>query len=330
MTTENSELSVALRDPEQAIQFSAFGSMADFEGAQRMAKALYSSTIVPDAYRGEAHLGDCMIALEISNRIGMNVLAVMQNLYTVHGKPAWSSQFLIACVNASRRFSPLRYTLSEEGPARTVKYSFNEWVEIPGSQRKEKKRKEGEVEVRDRTCVAWAVDQRGEKLESPPVSIAMAIAEGWYTKDGSKWKTMPELMLRYRAATFFARLYAPELTMGIQTTEEVIDISSEIVAPAAVIKKGMIGQQVEGAPEVPVVTPQNDGMKDDQLLPELLRRCGVDGVTEFQLMSYCRLKEVALAKPNQEELLQLAPAKHRTLLQAWSSILPNVRKIPVA
>jgi hypothetical protein len=59
----------------------------------------------------------------------------------------------------------------------------------------------------------------------------MAKAEGWSTKAGSKWITMPELMLRYRAAAFFARLYAPDITLGMMTAEEARDITERDVTP---------------------------------------------------------------------------------------------------
>ena len=52
--------------------------------------------------------------------------------------------------------------------------------------------------------------------------MAMVKAEGWITN--SKWKSMPEQMLAYRAAAFFARVYCPESLMGLQTYEEVIDV----------------------------------------------------------------------------------------------------------
>ena len=51
----------------------------------------------------------------------------------------------------------------------------------------------------------------GEVIEGAEVTIGMAKAEGWYSKkdkygkETSKWQTMPELMLAYRAAAFFAR-----------------------------------------------------------------------------------------------------------------------------
>lgn len=207
--------------------FSAFGSINQFADAQRMARMLCGSNIVPDAYRGEANLGNCVIALEIANRIGASVLAVMQNLYIVHGKPAWSSQFLISCVNASRRFSPLRYEVSKPGEPREIAYKYTVYVN------REKVVKEGKIKVQDQTCKVWAVDKTGERLEGPTVSIEMAIKEGWFTKEGSKWQTMPDLMIRYRAATFFTRLYAPELTMGINTEDEASDVSEALpVIPA--------------------------------------------------------------------------------------------------
>ena len=181
-----------------------FGDSESFKHVQRVAKLITSSNLVPENFRGDANIGNAVIALNMSNRMGADVMAVMQNIYIVHGKPSWSSQFIIACVNSCGRYSPLRFAVTGEGD--------------------------------DKTCVAWAVERgSGERLEGPPVSIAMAKAEGWFTKNGSKWKTMPDLMLRYRAATFFGRLYAPELLMGMQTDHEVIDIEGTVVAdkPAA-------------------------------------------------------------------------------------------------
>ena len=199
MNNDTALTTVTASPPER---FGAFSSPVAFEAAQRMAKLLCASTIVPESYRN--NLGDAVIALEMSNRIGANPLAVMQNLYIVHGRPAWSSQFLIACVNASGRFSPLRYSMSGEGD--------------------------------DYGRVAWANDRGGERLEGPRVTIAMAKAEGWHGRNGSKWRTMPDLMLRYRAATLFARLYAPELTMGIQTDDEIIDIAPVVTDPVRAAK----------------------------------------------------------------------------------------------
>ena len=161
---------------------------------QRMAKALASSTLVPDAYRGEANLGNCIIALELSQRIGASVMAVMQSMVPIHGKPTWSASFLIATVNSCGRFSPMRFRwVGKEGT--------DEWG-----------------------CRAFAVERDSNlELVGALVNINMAKVEGWYGKSGSKWKTMPEQMLQYRAGAFWCRTYAPEIALGMHTSEEVQD-----------------------------------------------------------------------------------------------------------
>ncbi|WP_252151905.1 hypothetical protein [Acinetobacter sp. ANC 4177] len=61
----------------------------------------------------------------------------------------------------------------------------------------------------------------------------MAVKEGWYQKNGSKWQSMPEQMLRYRAASFFGRIYAPDLLMGLRTQEEELDSMIDVTPEPA-------------------------------------------------------------------------------------------------
>lgn len=181
---------------------------SSFELAQRKAKALASSDIIPQAYRG--NLPNVLIALEIAERIGASPLQVMQNLHLIQGKPSWSSSFLIATVNACGRFTPMRFEIKGEDPAK------------------------------DDYCVrAFAEDKgTGERCVGPWITWPMVKAEGWLKKNGSKWATMPELMFLYRAAGFWSRVYAPEVSMGILTREEVEDVWGgaqahvEVAAPA--------------------------------------------------------------------------------------------------
>lgn len=173
---------------------------SSFALTQRKARALTASSLVPATYQGEAGLANAMIAAEIADRIGASPLMVMQNLHVIHGRPSWSSSFIIACINGCGRFAPLKYEVTGEGD--------------------------------DLGCVAWTTDKDGNRCESPRVTIGIAKAEGWATKSGSKWKTMPVLMLHYRAATLFGRLFAPELLMGLHTAEEVVDIEATPAAAA--------------------------------------------------------------------------------------------------
>jgi hypothetical protein len=181
--------------PVEAVKVieAGLGDSDGFALAQRVATALSKSTLIPKDYQN--NLPNCLVALNMANRLGADPLMVMQNLYIVHGRPAWSSQFLIATANASGKFSPLRYRFT-------------------GTKGKD-----------DYGCVCSAVcGTTGEILESTEITIAMAKAEGWFDKSGSKWKTMPEQMLRYRSASFFVRAYAPELSLGIATDDEARDV----------------------------------------------------------------------------------------------------------
>ena len=203
----------------------AFSNAASFESAQRMALALVSSNIVPEQYRGKDNIGNAIVALEMAQRIGASPLAVMQNLNIIHGRPSWSSTFIIAALNSCGRFAPVRFEVTGDGD--------------------------------DRSCIAWTTDKTGERLEGPPASIAMAKAEGWYAKNGSKWKTMPELMLRYRAAAFFGRLYAPDVLNGMHATEEVEDIGERPRNVTARTESPILDDVQEPAPaaEVEVLPP---------------------------------------------------------------------------
>lgn len=210
-----------------------FGSLQSFELAVRQAKLLSSSTLVPAQYRGviekkkgrdvvyeenDNAIPNCVIAMNMASRMGADPLMVMQNLYIVEGRPSWSSQWIIAAINGCGRFSPLRFELKDNGQ-QEVEYTVSEWIDGNKQNRKVK------TTIQNMQCTAWAVEKEtGERITSPVVSVEMAVKEGWYQKNGSKWQTMPEVMLRYRTASFFGKLYAPELLMGLQTVEEMQDI----------------------------------------------------------------------------------------------------------
>lgn len=183
----------ALQEVKETDVALGFGSLKGFELAQRAAKLLSQSTLVPKEYQG--NLPNCVIALNMAARMNADPLMVMQNLYVVHGKPGWSSQFLISTFNTSGKFSALRY----------------EWV--------------GEEGKDNWGCRAWAIEKAtNEKLTGATVTIGLAKKEGWYNKAGSKWQTMPQQMLMYRSASWFIRAYAPELAMGMHTADEIMDV----------------------------------------------------------------------------------------------------------
>lgn len=226
-------LQVAPREASLPAVTPGFGSLQSFELAVRQAKLLSSSTLVPAQYRAVVEkkkgrdvvyeengnaVPNCVIAMNMATRMGADPLMVMQNLYIVEGRPSWSSQWIIAAINGCGRFSPLRFEMTDNGQ-QEVEYTVSEWIDGNKQNRKVK------TTIQNLSCVAWAIEKEtGDRITSPTISVEMAVKEGWYQKNGSKWQTMPEVMLRYRTASFFGKLYAPELLMGLQTVEEMQDI----------------------------------------------------------------------------------------------------------
>jgi hypothetical protein len=198
-----------------------FSSKDSFELAQRMAMALAKSSLVPKSYQGQENLGNCMIAMDLASRMKANVLMVMQNLSIVEGKPAWSSKYQIASVNMSGRFSALRFEMWDDDKPQDVTWTEYTWSDAERRKLPKEKTAKG---IRNRHCVAYAKDlATGDILRGPEVSIVMAIQERWYYRNGSKWQTLPELMLQYRAASFWTSIYAPEGTMGIPSQDDLVD-----------------------------------------------------------------------------------------------------------
>ena len=167
---------------------------ASLEDRWRDAKALASADLVPAAFKNNP--ANVMLVIALAKHIGAEPFMVMQNADVIHGKVALRATYLIGCVNNSKRFTTLRFKYEGEG--------------------------------KDRSCYAWARElATGDVVEGPRVSIAMADAEGWSSKAGSKWKTMPDVMLAYRAGAFFSRLYASDITLGMHTTDEIEDAPAE-------------------------------------------------------------------------------------------------------
>jgi hypothetical protein len=207
---------------------SVFSGIRAFEDAQRIAKALASSTLIPPQFQGQQGFANCLVALEIAGRMNISPFLCMQHLHIIHGRPSWSSAFIIAMVNGCGRFTPLRFEVSGEGESLA--------------------------------CYAVATDiKTQQELKGPTITMAMAKKEGWATKSGSKWITMPELMIRYRAAAFWGRLFAGDLLVGLQTQEEVIDVESVKVSVGIdeLNAKVQAAPVVEPEPAKPVEEPDD-------------------------------------------------------------------------
>lgn len=229
-----------------------------FALANRIAKAYASSDAVPAQFRlqvlkkvgRDEHwvenpnaLGNCLVAIEVARAVGMSITAVMQNADMIEGKLRWSGKFVIAAINASGRFTPLRFQMVNRGRIKATYKEKTGW----DNEARRPIFTDRHVEVDDIECIAWALPRgtpeprptaaqiqqyRGRLLdlyrdlgwpviESAPVTMKMVVEEGWYGKPGSKWQTeLRTLMFQYRAGSFFGNIHAPDIVMGMGRTAE--------------------------------------------------------------------------------------------------------------
>jgi len=196
--------------PKPALAMTRHGfAPTTMEEAWRFATALAESDMVPDRYRDKPR--DCLVVLDLSARLGSSWLAVMQHVYSVHGRIGMESALVTALVNQSGMFAdPIEY-------------------EVKGDDASKPDYKVRAHATRKST---------GTVLYGPWIDWKLVRAEKWDSKDGSKWRSMPEQMFHYRAAAWFQRRHCPEVTMGMLTTDEAADIGPKQV-DSTVIESGV-------------------------------------------------------------------------------------------
>jgi hypothetical protein len=206
-----------------------------FELEQRRAGALAKSAFFPDTLKND--IASAVIVYDLANRMNISVMEVAQSIYIIYGRPSFSTSFLVARLNQSGMI---------RGSLKTI------------------------ISDDLQTCKCSAIDaETGEDNVGMSVTMKMAKDEGWIDKKGSKWVTMPELMLRKRAQSFFIKEFYPQVMFGLQTSEEAGDIGKVTTVEA-----------IPSAPQVdlnammkaPNVTPKVEPIKEAEVVePELSR-----------------------------------------------------------
>lgn len=195
-TNRNTQLAVASPAVPAPVNQSFAGTVSDmmsnpaaFAHMQRVATMYAASDLIPPHLRGK--VADVTIAMAMARELGENPLIVMQNIYVVSGRAGWNATYMIARANKSGKFKgSIKFKTAGTGNAMKV--------------------------------TAYAtLAETGETIEKT-ASMEMATAEGW-TKN-PKYKSLPEQMLSYRAATLLIRLFAPECMLG-NTADELEDVS---------------------------------------------------------------------------------------------------------
>lgn len=263
MSNEN-QISLAEKSQIRA----GFFELESFELLQRVAKAFSASSLVPQHFQG--NLSNCMIALNLAERLKADALMVMQNLYIVNGKPGWSAKFLIATFNHCGRFSAIKYQFfGEEGK--------DSWG-----------------------CRAYSTElSSGEKIVGPEITLKLAKDEGWAGKNGSKWKTMPQLMLMYRSAAWMINTAAPEISMGLPTTDELHDII-DVSQDGSTAFYG-VESSTPRAPIADVVQPKS---KSARAADKMSEQSDSDGVIDISITTQEKVQKPAHQQPGEAHLMR--------------------------
>lgn len=274
--------------------FAMLFDTAMFNQAWRVAKAFSDSRLVPAHFQGNT--AGVFVVLHMATRMELDPFMVLQKTYMVKGRPGMEAQLIIALVNARGPFEgPIQWEMSGEGDKRQ--------------------------------CTAYAYHREtGEKC-AMTVTWDMVKKERWQEKDGSKWLTLPDLMFRYRSAVFLARLYCPEVIMGLSTVDEledmdqVIDITPEekmVQIPQAEKIKEKLSKRSKAPQVAPEASPQPEVPVSEENPPQAAPEGGggnaptrqeLIGILEGKGMSLSQI-EAKLGKRIQywgdEELKKLA------------------------
>lgn len=222
----------AAERPAQSLPAVQSAEAQHFALQQRQATMFAMSPLVPEHLRKGARdeaVANCYIALKLAEIMGEAPLIVMQNIHVVKGKAGFAAQYMIARANKSGVFKGrIGWDIDKSDPE-------NLSVTAHGH-----------------------LSETGERVEFT-ADMAMAKAEGWTAN--AKYKSMPELMLRYRSATFLVRLYAPDVMLGYQTAEEVEDV---VLAAAedrpAPLTRALLEQQARDADDAVDAAPVEQGV----------------------------------------------------------------------
>lgn len=200
-------------------------SEKDYEHVMKIANVFADSDLVPEHFKRKPQ--NVFIVLQMAQRLNLDAMLAIQNIHIIKGRPALSSQMLIGLINASGLIDGV-ISFTSNGKA-VPDLSVTASAKLKGSPME---RANGTQQIIEATF-----------------SYSQAQAMG--TTQNAPWKTAPELMCRYRAASHLARVYFPQLTLGLGNKEELeelepLNVTPPRTAPATITLASSESSQSEG------------------------------------------------------------------------------------
>lgn len=183
-----------------------------------------SGNFVPEHYRGKPDA--CMAVVMQAARWGMDPFAVAQKTFIVgnSGVLGYEAQLVNAVINT---MAPTKDRIHFEW--------FGEWENIVGrfvekTSSQNKKYIAPGWNLKDEAGVgvrAWAT----LKGESEPRELVLMLSQA-QVRNSTLWATDPRQQLAYLAVKRWARLYCPDVILGVYTADEIDEREEKIINPS--------------------------------------------------------------------------------------------------
>ncbi|MES0225593.1 RecT family recombinase [Citrobacter braakii] len=200
ITTEQAPNTISASNAVFNVQ--ALGKLTSF--AELMAQ---SAVTVPKHLAGKP--ADCMAIVMQAMQWGMNPYAVAQKTHLVNGVLGYEAQLVNAVISSSSAIIG-RFHYEYGG----------DWEKIAG-------KKDGRDELGLFIRVGAVLRGEDEITWGEPIYLADIT-----TRNSPLWKTAPKQQIAYLAVKYWARLYCPEVILGVYSPDEVEPRAEKEINPA--------------------------------------------------------------------------------------------------
>ncbi len=163
-----------------------------FSHVFKISQVFANSQLVPEHFQGKPE--NVFVALQFAERLDLDPMTALQNIYIVKGRPCLSSQMLIALANTSGLLDGV-ITFENNG--------------------------KNPPEL----AVTAKAKLKSGQVVSATYAYSQAVKMG--TSNNVPWQSAPEQMCCYRAASHLVRRYFPELSLGLGVKEEIEELPEE-------------------------------------------------------------------------------------------------------
>lgn len=261
---------------------------ADMDGLWRAAQAVAKSGLAP---KGIDTPEAVFVAMEMGLELGLPLMASLQNIAVVNGRPTLWGDSQLAVVRATGELE-----------------EFAEWYEQAGQRLPR-----NPSTFDDATAAVCRVKRRGMEASETAFTVGDAKRAGLWGKAGP-WSQYPARMLKFRARSFGLRDQFGDALRGLLSTEEVQDIPIPVTGTDRSIPRFKKPEPAEVKPDIapaviaePVIesTPEPE-ISDDGKLAAIVAPVATfdefrawaskhfDGAENWG--SYCDMPNDALAK----------------------------------